>query len=49
MSPLHAQYIVVSSSHRPRHLDGGSSASLEGKSAAHPDCARALLPFHPAT
>lgn len=27
MSPLHAQYIVVSSSHRPRHLDGGSSAS----------------------
>lgn len=28
MSPLHAQYIVVSSSHRPRHLDGGSSASL---------------------
>ena len=27
MSPLHAQHIVVSSSHRPRHLDGGSSAS----------------------
>lgn len=27
MSPLHAQYIVVSSSHRPRRLDGGSSAS----------------------
>ena len=27
MSPLHAQYIVVSSSHRPRHLDGGSPVS----------------------
>lgn len=27
VSPLHAQHIVVSSSHRPRHLDGGSSAS----------------------
>lgn len=43
MSPLHAQYIVVSSSQRPRHLDGGSSASL-GKEKRGPSGPRPRPP-----